>query len=167
MGGIVEVQPFREPPPSRHRGSRTVAKPPDLIRSIAAVRGDVETSKSRLRRQDMAFSAVNSGVPCTTVDFTPTHDVLAYRFGHALYLDAAFATGTGSVVEARLNVPALGAIGDVVTSPAGGTEQVMRVTLLDLPDTWLMGDPQRVYLEARRASGTDTTTVRVLAAWQR
>ncbi|MEW9530750.1 hypothetical protein [Microbispora sp. NPDC049125] len=165
---MTDRLPPPSPPPSRHPGSRFIAKAPDVVRSIVAIRNDVGTAANRVRRQDLAFAvaAVASGVACTAATFTQTHAVMAYRSGHNLYADLAMGTGAASVMEARLTVPDLGLVGATATTGTGGVDVDLRVSLA-LPDAWPMGEAHRVYVEARRVSGADATTVRVLAAWQR
>lgn len=156
------------PPPPRTPGSRIIATAPDIVRVIAATRDQVNGNTTRIRRQDLTPAPADpaAGITVTASAFTPTHVAMAYRAGHAVYADLAMGTGTGSVMEARLTVPDLGLAGPATATGAGGTDVDLRVSLT-LTDAWPVGEAHRVYVEARRVSGTDTTTVRVLAMWQR
>lgn len=156
------------PPPPRHPGSRMVAKPPDLVRSIVGIRDQATAAETRIRRQDLAPAPADpaAGVAATSATFVRTHVVKMYRVGHNVFADLAMGTGSGSVMEARLSVPDFGLTGTAVATAAGGTDVDLRVTLT-LPDAWPNGEGHRVYVEARRVSGSDATTVRVLALWQR
>ncbi len=160
--------PFRFPPPSRHAGSRLVAKSPDLIRAVAGIRANGAAAQSRVRREDVAFTEASAaaGVACTSASFIQTHVTMVYRTGHSLFADIAAGTGAGSVLEIRLTVPDLSLTGAAVASATGGTDVDVRVELA-LPDAWTPGDPHRVFVEGRRLSGADATTIRVLRAWQR
>ncbi|MFF4777511.1 hypothetical protein ACFY05_32110 [Microtetraspora fusca] len=164
----MEARDYPTPPPSRHAGSRLVTKGPNLVRAVSAIRGAVATNGAKIRRQDLSFTvaAPASGVPCTSGSFVQTHVTMVYRSGHNLYADLGLGTGAASVMEARLTVPDLGLTGAAVTTAAGGADQDARV-MIALPDAWAIGSAHRVYVEARRVSGSDATTVRVLAAWQR
>jgi hypothetical protein len=157
-----------ERPPSRHQGSRLVTRPPSSVRTINTIRAEVRAMTSRVRPEEIAFADADParGVPCTSATFAGTHLSHVYRSGRALFVDVLAYTGTGSVMEARLTAPDLSLTGTAVASPSGGTHRVVRVELA-LPETWLMGEAHLVYVEARRVSGSDATTVRVVRARQR
>lgn len=155
-------------PPSRHQGSRLVARPPDAVRAVTVLRNTVVQGQRRQRPDTLAFVAadVATGVACTSASFVRAVKTLVTRSGAALYVDVSAGTGAASVVEARLAVPDLGLTGAAVATASGGTEHLIRVTL-PLPDAWPMGEAHLVYVEARRVSGADATTVQVVAARQR
>lgn len=157
-----------EPPPSRHSGSRVITREPNLVRVISTIRDNVAAQASRVRREDILFteSDPDLGVPATFAVLTNTHVTKVSRSGHTLFVDAAAGTGAASVVEARISVPDLSLTGAPVTSPAGGVDRDMRLTMA-MPDAWEMGAAYRVYVQARRVSGIDPTTMRILRAWQR
>lgn len=154
------------PPPSRHAGSRLITRGADLVRAVADMRSKAATDRTKIRREEISFSAVSSGVPCTSATMTDTHDTRMTRTGYALFINLVVATGTSSVVEARISVPSLAIFGSVVTTPPGGGEREIQATL-NMPDAWDIGSAYRVYVQARRIGGGDATTVRVLRAWQR
>lgn len=147
----------------RHPGSRVVPHPPDLVRIVQQLRAEIR--RVRPRPETLTFVAVTGGVPATAASLTATHLTQVYRSGEAVFADVLASAGAGSVVEVALAIPALSAVGPAVATPAGG-DHVLRVTL-DAPSGWAAGAPAMVQVQARRASGGDSTTVRVLRAWQR
>lgn len=155
------------PPPSRHPGSRTVIREPNIVRTIAAQRDAVAKLAARIRREDMSFAPADPalGEPATSATMASTHVTLVHRSGHNLYCDVAAWMGVSSVLAARLYVADLDVAGPPVTSGEGG-EQDLRLQV-SMPDSWLVGDAHRLYVQARRVSGADATTLRVLRAWQR
>ncbi len=165
---MPESSPAADPPPSRHLGSRLVNRPPSLIRSVAAIRDNVGTNSSRIRREEITFAPadVTRGEPAISATMASTHVTKVYRSGHTLFVDLAMWLGAGSVMSAQLTVPDLGISGNIATTTGGGGEQDLRVSL-DLPSGWELGDIHRVYVQAMRVSGADATTVRVLRSWQR
>lgn len=154
------------PPPSRHPGSRLTTKGPDFVRAVADVRSRSVTDRTKIRREEISFSAVSSGVPCTSALMIDTHDTKMARTGYALFVDLVAVTGPASVVEARISVPSLAIFGSSVATLSGGTEREILVRL-NMPDSWDIGSVYRVYVQARRLTGADATTIRVLRAWQR
>lgn len=152
----------------RFPGSRLVDHPPHLMRNLLAMRADQRGQRDLTRTDILVFTASDftRGVPCTSATMINTHETLVYRCGVILYADVACGTSAASAMEAQLAVPDLGVTGDPVASASGGTEQVVRLTLT-LPDAWDMGDAHLVFVQARRTSGSDATTMRVLRAWQR
>jgi len=159
-------QPERDP--SRHRGNRLVTRTPNLVRSLVGMRDDIQNSSRRIRREDITVAPADwtRGEPATSATMADVHVTLVYRSGHALYFDLYAGTGAGSVLEAQLSVPDLSVTSAaVMTTPAGG-ERLLRLQL-DMPATWQVGDAHLVYVQARRVSGADATTLRVLRAWQR
>ncbi|GIH95449.1 hypothetical protein ACFFMN_23065 [Planobispora siamensis] len=156
------------PQPSRHPGSRVVTTTPDVVRAVTDIRQQVGAQAARVRREDVTFTSADParGEPCTAAAMTNTLVTTVYRSGHTLYVDLAMGTGAASVMEARITVPDLSITGAAIDTPAGGVERDIRVQL-SLPDAWPMGEAHRVYIQARRVSGGDATTVRVLRAWQR
>jgi hypothetical protein len=95
-----------------------------------------------------------------------THETMVYRSGDSLYADVACGTGSGSNMEVRFNIPSLVVSGTAVQSGSGGTERIVRITLT-MPAAWASGAAHLVYVQGRRVSGADATTVRVLRSWQR
>lgn len=159
--------PPPERAPSRHRGSRLVTRTPDLVRTLVGMRDDIQSAR-RVRREDITVAPADwtRGEPATSATMANVHVTLVYRSGHALYFDLYAGTGAGSVLEAQLSVPDLSVTSAaVMTTPAGG-ERLLRLQL-GLPATWQVGDAHLVYVQARRVSGADATTLRVLRAWQR
>lgn len=154
------------PPPSRHAGSRLITRGPDFVRAVADVRSRLVTNLTKIRREEISFSAVNSGVPCTSGIMINTHDTRMARTGYSLFADLVAVTGAASVVEAQITIPALSISSPPVATPSGGTERELQVTL-EMPDAWDIGLTYRVYVQARRVSGGDATTLRLLRAWQR
>lgn len=158
------MDPMFERPPSRHRGSRTVARTPDVVQVISAIREDAHAQATRTRRDEIPMPPV-TGVTVTATVWTATHESMVVRSGHTLYADLAVNAGAASVVEVRLAVPALGVTGPVAVTGPGGDDVDVRATLA-LPDDWEIGARYRVRVQARRESGADSTTVRVLRCWQ-
>ncbi|MEV8634283.1 hypothetical protein AB0395_21770 [Streptosporangium sp. NPDC051023] len=156
------------PQPSRHVGSRVVATAPDAVRTITGIRAEVSRQATRVRRESLTFAPADPsrGEPCTAAVMVSVLVAMIYRSGHNLYADVAMGTGAASVMQAQLAVPGLGLTGDVVDTAAGGSERDIRLRL-ELTDAWPMGEAHRVYVQARRLSGADATTVRLLGAWQR
>lgn len=157
-----------EPPPPRHQGSRTVSREPNLVRYLTGVRDDVSANLARIKREDFTFAPADwtRGEPATSATMAHTHVTRVHRSGHVLYVDVAAGLGVDSVLSAQLTVPDLALVGVAVTSGAGGTEQDLRLQLV-MPTGWEMGAVYRVYIQAMRVSGADSTTLRVLRAWQR
>lgn len=156
------------PPPSRHPGSRTVSRAPNLVRAVTAIRQGLGTKVARIRPEVMTFTTADwtLGYPATSSTMADVATTRVYRSGHALYADIAVGLGEASVVAAQFSVPDLGVVGPAVTSGTGGIFQDLRIQLA-IPDTWQMGADYRVYIQACRVSGSDATTLRVLRAWQR
>lgn len=152
----------------RHPGSRFVDHEPHLIRDIRAILAAIQQNRDRTRPETLTFAPSDParGEPCVSATMVNTHETKVYRSGNTLYADVACGTGAGSVMAVQLSVPALSLVGSAATTPSGGTEQVVRVSLT-LPDTWASGAAYLTYVQAQRVSGTDATTVRVLRAWQR
>lgn len=152
----------------RHPGSRVVDHAPNLLRTIRALQADLRKLRDRTRPETVQFTDADiaRGVPCVSATFINTHVTYLYRSGVMLYIDVAAGTGAGSVMEFQLSAPLLNVTGAAAQTPSGGTERIVRVTM-PLPDTWQSGEAFQVYLEGRRVSGSDSTTVRVLRAWQR
>lgn len=157
-----------EPPPSRHRGARTVIRKPNLVRAVTVIRDNISAQAARIRPEIMTFTSADPalGYPADAAAMANVATTRVYRSGRALYADIAVGTGDASVVAAQLAVPDLGATGPAVTSDEGGTFQDLRLQM-EIPDTWEMGIDYRVYVQAMRVSGADATTLRVLRAWQR
>lgn len=151
-----------------HPGSRMVEHPPSLVRVISRIRKDVAHARDRTRPETLTFAPADParGEPCISATLVNTHETLVYRSGNMLYADVACGTGAGSVMEVRFNAPDLPVTGSAVTTAAGGTKRVVRISLT-LPDAWDSGAAYLTYVQARRVSGADATTVRVLRAWQR
>lgn len=156
------------PPPSRHQGSRLVSRSPDLIRALTTLRNGNEASAARIKREEVTFAPADwtRGEPAVSATMASTHVTRVYRSGHNLYIDVAAGLGTASVVSAQIYVPELDLTGVTVTSGAGGDEQDLRLQL-SLPANWEPGTSHRVYVQAMRVSGSDSTTMRVLRSWQR
>lgn len=156
------------PPPSRHPGSRTVSRVPNAVRSLIAMRNNVDGTLTRVRREDVTFAPADwtRGEPATSATMASVFVTRLYRSGHNLYIDVAAGLGVESVLSAQISVPDLSLTSPPITSGAGGNEQDLRLQLA-LPTTWEMGAVYRVYVQAMRVSGADATTLRVLRAWQR
>lgn len=154
--------------PSRHRGSRLVTRAPDLVRSLVGMRDDIQSSARRVRREEMSVAPADwtRGEPAVSATMANVHVTLVYRSGHALFFDLYAGTGAGSVLEAQLSVPDLSVTSASATSTPAGGERLLRLQL-DMPATWQVGEALLVYVQARRVSGADATTLRVLRAWQR
>jgi hypothetical protein len=151
----------------RHPGSRVVAKPPNLVRIIQQIRREIDRIAQAARPETLTFvdSVASRGTPATAATLTDTHVTRVYRSGDHVFVDVLASCGASSVMAFALAVPTLGLVGSTVTTAAGG-DQVMRV-LLTMPDTWVRGAAQQVYLRSQRVSGADATTARVVRAWQR
>jgi hypothetical protein len=146
-----------------------VDRAPNILKSIRRLQLDLQALQTRTRPESLTFVEADpaSGVPCTSSSFIQTHECLIFRSGQTVYVDVAAATGSGSVMEFYLIAPDVtGVSGPIVASPAGGTMQIVRVTF-PFPDSWTIGDAHLLYLQARRVSGSNSTTVRVLRAVQR
>jgi hypothetical protein len=145
-----------------------VDHPPNVVRIIKKLQADLRNLRNLTRPETLTFTeaAPSLGVACVSGTMVNTHETNVYRSGDRVWADVALGTGAGSVMEAQFSVPALSLTGAAVASASGGTEQVVRITL-DLPDSWDSGSPYLMYVQARRVSGADSTTVRVLRAWQR
>jgi hypothetical protein len=153
----------------RHPGSRDNDRSQNLIQVIRRLRADLARMENRVRPEQLAFTvaAAGSGVAVTSADFTATHVVKLVRGrGQLVVVELLAGTGAGSVVEARLAVPDLGVTGPAAASAAGGTEREIKLGLT-LPEAWMVGEGYLVTVEARRVSGSDTTTVRVVRAVHR
>lgn len=152
---------------TRHPGSRLVDHAPDLIRAVQRIRADLARLAGQGRLETLTFttSGTSTGVAATSGTLANTHVTMVYRSGKTLYADLAAGTGAASVVGAALAVPDFSLVSAEVDTAAGGTEQDFRVSL-DFPDGWGFGDPHLVFIQARRVSGADATTMRVLRAWQ-
>jgi hypothetical protein len=152
----------------RHPGSRLVSHPPNLIRDIRKIIADIQAARDRTRPETLTFvpSVPSRGEPCTSATMVNVLETYVYRSGNTLYADVACGTGTGSVMSVQFSVPALSLTGAAATTPSGGTEQIVRISLT-LPDAWASGAAYLTYVQGQRVSGSDSTTVRVLRAWQR
>lgn len=152
----------------RHPGSRLVDKPPNLVRSLKEFEQRLSRLASLTRPETLTFvpAVAARGEPAAAAAMTSVLQTLVYRSGSKLLADVACGTGAGSVVSVQLTVPDLAVTGTAATTPSGGTERVARVAL-DLPTAWESGAAHMVYLQAMRVSGADSTTVRMLRAWQR
>jgi hypothetical protein len=145
-----------------------VTRTPNLIRTLATIRDNVDTNATRVRREDITFAPADwtRGEPAVAATMTNVLVTSVHRSGHILYADIAAGLGDASSLSAQLTVPNLGLTGPAVTSGEGGIEQDLRLKLA-ISDIWEMGAAQRVYVQAMRVSGADATTLRLLRAWQR
>jgi hypothetical protein len=139
-----------------------------MVRAFRQLQQDVKANRNRLRPETVTFTDYDParGVPCTGAAMAYTHEALVVRFGTSLFIDVGAGTGGGSVMEFSVDCPAIPAASPAAQSPAGGTEQIVRVQF-DFPAAWTVGDANRIYLQGRRVSGTDSTTARILRAVQR
>jgi hypothetical protein len=161
-------KPARSGPPPRRPGSRLVGHAPDLIRVIRQIQADLRSlaTAGRLETLTVTTYGAATGTAATAASLTGIFLLYPYRSGNAIYADVIAGTGAASIVGADLYVPDLTLSSGEVQTPAGGTEQIVRLSL-PLPDAWGSGEAHQVQVRARRVSGTDATTVRVLRAWQR
>lgn len=152
----------------RHPGSRVVDHQPNILRVIRAIQEELRKIRDKTRPEVLTFvdADPSRGVPCVSGAMVSTHETKVYRSGDSLYADVACGTGAASSMEVQLAVPDLGVTGTPVASGTGGTEQIVRVALA-MPTSWDSGAAYLTYVQARRATGADATTVRVLRAWQR
>jgi hypothetical protein len=153
----------------RHAGSKVVPHPPNLARAFRKLQDDVRSMRNRIRPETIQFieSSTSYGVNCASASAILTHYALIYRSGHKLYVDVVANAGSTSIVEALLTSPEVPVTGTAIKTPvSGGGIHNIRCTLA-FPDAWQIGDPHLLYLQARRVSGPDTTTVQVLRAVQR
>lgn len=152
----------------RHPGSRLVDLPPNIAREIWKIKAAIRALKDRTRPEMLVFVSadVAKAEAFTSASMVNTLMTYMYRSGDTVYADVLVTTGAASVVETQLWVSSLSLAGTPVTSAAGGTERILRLTL-QLPPAWEMGEARRIYVQARRVSGADATAIRVLRAWQR
>lgn len=150
-----------------HPGSRVVAHRPDLTRIIRTIQADIGRLARAARPETLTFepSSVARGEPCTSASFTDVLMTYTYRSGSRLYADLAAGTLTASALEARFTVPDLGIVGDATASATGGDTRIIRISL-PMPDTWASGAAYRLFIQGRRTTGTEATTLRALRAWQ-
>lgn len=163
----MSENPPPERVPSRHRGNRLVTRTPSLVRTLVGMRDDIQASR-RIRREDITVAPADwtRGEPAVSATMADVHVTLVYRSGHALFFDVLAGTGAGSVLAAQVSVPDLSVTGAAATTTPAGGERLLRLQL-DMPATWQTGEAHLVYVQARRVSGADATTLRVLRAWQR
>lgn len=153
---------------ARHPGSRLVPHPPDLVRTIKAMRRDISRAANAQQTETIvAISATPSRwEPATSATMANVQQMNIYRSGSHLFADVACGTGAGSVLRVQLTCPDLSLTGTAVTTASGGTQRIIRVQL-DFPDVWTVGTVHLVNVQAMRVSGTDSTTMAVIRAWQR
>lgn len=151
-----------------HPGSRVVAHPPSLLRTLRRMQAELQRKTAPLSHEPLMAVAASPSrwEPATSSTLTNVQRLQVYRAGSRVLADVACGTGSGSVLQVQLAVPALGVTGDAVTTASGGTERIVRVAV-DMPPAWESGAAHTVYLRARRVSGGDSTTVTMVRAWQR
>lgn len=156
------------PAAPRHPGSRVVGHAPNVVRDLRRLQDTMRALRDRTRPEQVRFidADLTRRTPCTAAAMTNVLEAYVYRSGDTLYADLAAGTGAGSVVEAQLTVPDLALTGAAVQTAAGGTERIIRVRLA-MPAGWDSGAAHLVYVQGRRVSGADATTLAVLRAWQR
>jgi hypothetical protein len=152
----------------KHPGSRLVDHPPNVGRIIRRIEAEIARVANKTRLETLTFvpAVPSRGEPATAAALADVLETLVYRSGTKLLADVACGTGAGSVMEARLSVPSLALTGPTVATASGGTERIIRIELT-LPTAWESGAAHLTYVQARRVSGSDATTVRILRAWQR
>ncbi|MBO2461661.1 hypothetical protein [Actinomadura violacea] len=153
---------------ARHPGSRLVPHDPDLVRALKAMRRDIQRAATAQQTETIvAIPAVPSRwEPATAAAMANVQQMNIYRSGSHLFCDVACGTGAGSVLRVQLTCPDLALTGTAVTTASGGTQRIIRVQL-DFPDAWTVGAVHLVYAQAMRVSGSDSTTMAVIRAWQR
>jgi hypothetical protein len=152
----------------RHPGSRVVSHTPHFVRDFRKLQTAVRTLRDRTRPETIRFIDADPTrrAPCISAVMANVLEAYVYRSGDTLYVDLAAGTGAGSILEAQLTVPDLSLTGAAVQSASGGTERIIRVQLA-MPAAWESGAAYLVYVQGRRVSGADSTTLAALRAWQR
>lgn len=152
----------------KHSGSRLVDQRPNVLRVIRRIEASLAKLINQTRPETLTFIPADPTrwEPCVSATMVNVLATRVYRSGDRLYADVVCGTGAGSAMEVQLSVPALAVTGTSVTTASGGTTQEARVTLT-LPASWDSGASYLVYVQARRVSGADATTVRAYRTWQR